>query len=161
MRFLDRFQREITPLTQGYNTPMVLAVGGDWAPSPTAEQIETPNYMLWQLMWQNVAISAWQEVKEVNTKPQVFVPASGVRYRPLKRKSGIEGQFVIKKWRKEGSNYACMFVKVTKGSKSYSSWGKCKCAYWLISSPCSETAWGEFSGDCSSCCFGCKKMPWL
>ena len=32
-----------------------------------------------------------------NTNPQVFVPSSGARHRPVKTKTGIEGTFVQKK----------------------------------------------------------------
>ena len=52
-----------------------------------------------------------QEVTEENTNPQVFVPESGVRLRPLKRKSGIEGKFVNKKLKKGRANvYKTMHV---------------------------------------------------
>ena len=42
----------------------------------------------------------WQEVTEENRNPEVSVPASGVRHGPLRRKCGIEGQFVNKKLKK-------------------------------------------------------------
>ena len=37
---------------------------------------------------------AQQEATEENTNPQVFVPASGVRHRLFKTKTGIEGKFL-------------------------------------------------------------------
>ena len=39
----------------------------------------------------------WWEAIQDNTNPQVFVLASGVRHRPLKTKTGIEGTFLHKK----------------------------------------------------------------
>ena len=56
-----------------------------------------------------------QEATEENNNPQVCVPASGVRHRPLKRKS-IEGTFVNKKIEKRRTNVyktACRFGKAT------------------------------------------------
>ena len=44
---------------------------------------------------------AQQEVIEENNNPQAFVPASGTRHKPLKRKS-IEGTIVNKKRLKKG-----------------------------------------------------------
>ena len=38
---------------------------------------------------------------EENTNPQVFVPSSGTRHRPVKTKKGIEGTFVQKKKQKK------------------------------------------------------------
>ena len=47
----------------------------------------------------------WQEAAEEDKNPQVFVPASGVRHRLLKRKS-TKGKFVNKtKLEKEGAMY--------------------------------------------------------
>ena len=52
-----------------------------------------------------------QEVTEENVNPQVLVPASGVRHRPLKRKSDIEGRFVNRKLKKGRANiYKTMHV---------------------------------------------------
>ena len=54
---------------------------------------------------------AWHEVMKENTNPQVFLPASGVRHRLLKRRSGIEGKFVKKKQKKGRTNvYKTMYV---------------------------------------------------
>ena len=45
---------------------------------------------------------AWQEATEKNINPQIFVPASDVRHRPLKTETSIEGKFVNKKKLKKG-----------------------------------------------------------
>ena len=60
-----------------------------------------------------------QEGTEENTNPQVFVPASGVRHRPLKRKSSMEGKFVNKKKLKKGraNLYKTMHVGLGKQLK--------------------------------------------
>ena len=38
-----------------------------------------------------------------NTNPQVFVPSSGARHRPVKTKTGIQGAFVQKKIQKKST----------------------------------------------------------
>ena len=58
-------------------------------------------------------------------------------------------------------NYACRFGKANTGSQIYSSWGKSWCSYWLLSSLWSATTQEEFPRSCSSCWFGCKKVPQL
>ena len=58
-----------------------------------------------------------QEVTEKNTNPQVFVPASGARYRPLKRKSSIEGRFVNKKKLQKGRDNVYKTIHVGLGGQ--------------------------------------------
>ena len=63
----------------------------------------------------------WQEATEENNNPEIFVPGSGVRHRPLKSKS-IEGTFVNKKENEERKgqciqNCAYKFGKTTTGGK--------------------------------------------
>ena len=59
-----------------------------------------------KLMQLNLAISVTDEKPSRNTNPQVFVPASGVRHRPLKTKTGIERDFLSKKKPKKGRAHA-------------------------------------------------------
>ena len=53
----------------------------------------------------------WQELTEENNNPQVFVPASGVRHRLMKRKH-IERTFVNRKKLKKGRGNAYKTVHV-------------------------------------------------
>ena len=45
---------------------------------------------------------AQQKATGGNTNPWVFVPASGVRHRSLKTKTGLEGKFLYKRKPKKG-----------------------------------------------------------
>ena len=56
-----------------------------------------------------------QEATEENTNPQVFVPASGVRHRLLKAKTGIEEKFLNNKKPKKGRANAYKTMHVGLG----------------------------------------------
>ena len=62
---------------------------------------------------------AWHAATKENTNPQVFVPASGVRHRLLKTKTGMEGKFLNKKkMKKERANvYKTMHIGLGRQSK--------------------------------------------
>ena len=57
-----------------------------------------------------------------NTNPQVFVPSSGTRHRPVKTKTAIEGTSVQKKKQKKSSmkKYPHRPCTSNKSSRSYS-----------------------------------------
>ena len=94
-----------------------------------------------------------------NANPQVFVPCSGTRHRPVKTKTGIEGHLCKKRnkrnhlWKK----YSHRPCTSNKRSRSYSGRER----NWLFSSmfPCTPSR--KFPRGCAHGCFRYKKMSWL
>ena len=107
----------------------------------------------------HLAGSDWEEQQY----PQVFVPASGVRNRPLKRKN-IERTFINKNnWKRRSQciqNYACRFGSTTHEAK-YILAAKMLMHLWLLSSLCSGITWWKFPRSCSSWWFRYEKVPQL